>query len=335
MKTSKRTDGVFAIVGPDSFLAEEALERLLGAAIGGDRQESLLVVRGEEQNWARVLDAARMHSLFATRRAVVVRGAEGLKGPDDDLAAYLADPTPGVALVFMALKPDKRRTAWKTLLAKAEVVAAEPLKGQRLRGRVADELKRRQLSIEAQGVEELIERVGQDLRRLIGELDKLEAFGEGQKTLSAEDVAAVLGRGFARPFYLLGDAFGERRAAEVLALTQELMEDGEDAVKILGAMHRVVRQLRAVRALKAERASREETLARIGLPANMLFKLPSITQAAERWTDAELQAALSALGRADRRLKTGSAASVALTAAVAEACRKREGEARSAWPRGR
>lgn len=326
---------MFAIVGPDTFLAEEALERLLGAAIGSDRQESLQIVRGEEQSWSRVLDAARTHSLFAPRRAVVVRGAEGLKGPDDDLAAYLADPTPGVALVFMAVKPDKRRTAWKTLLAKAEVVPAEPLKGQRLRARVADELKRRQLRIEPQGVEEIIERVGQDLRRLMGELDKLEAFGEGQKQLSAEDVAAVLGRGFARPFYLLGDAFAERRGADVLALTQELMEDGEEAVKILGAMHRSVRQLRAVRALKAQGGSREAMAARIGLPPNMLFKLASITEAAGRWTDAELEATVSALGRADRRVKTGAAASVALTEAVAEACRRRGGEARSAWPRGR
>ena len=133
----------------------------------------------------------------------------------------------------------------------------------------------------------------------------------------------------------LADALGERRTADVLALAQELMEDGEDAVKILGAMHRSLRQMRAVRALKAQKASREEMAARIGLPANMLFKLPSITEAASRWTDAELEAAVSALGRADRRVKTGSAASVALTEAVAEACRKRGGEARSAWPTGR
>jgi len=326
---------VFVIAGPDTFLAEEALERLVEAAIGSDREDSLQVIRGEEQSWSRVLDAARTRSLFATRRAVVVRGAEGLKGPDDELAGYLDDPTPGVALIFMAVKPDKRRTAWKTLLAKAQQVTAEPLKGQRLRARVVDEVKRRQLRIDPQGVEEILERVGQDLRRLMGELDKLEAFGEGQKPLSAEDVAAVLGRGFARPFYLLGDALGERRTADVLALSQELMEDGEDPVKILGAMHRSLRQIRAVRALKAQKASREETAARIGLPPNMLFKLPSITEAASGWTDLELEAAVNALGRADRRVKTGSAAPVALTEAVAEACRKRGGEARSAWPTGR
>ena len=50
----------------------------------------------------------------------------------------------------------------------------------------------------------------QDLRRLLGEVDKLEAFREGQDALRAEDVAAVLGRGMARPLYLLSDAIAAR-----------------------------------------------------------------------------------------------------------------------------
>jgi DNA polymerase III subunit delta len=329
-----RADGVVAIVGTDTFLAEEVLEKLIQSAIADDRQEGLQVMRGEEQTWARVLDAARARSLFVARRAVIVRGAEALKGPDDDLAAYLSDPTPGVTLAFMAPKPDKRRTAWRTLLARARVLSAEPLKGQKLRARVMDEVRRRGLAIEPQGVEELVERVGQDLRRLMGELDKLEAFGAG-RTLTAEDVAAVLGRGFARPFYLLGDALSERRTADLLALIQELMDDGEDAVRILGALHRSVRQLRAVRALQAQRATREQVAARIGLPPNMLFKLPAIADAARGWSEAELEAAVAAFGLADRRVKTGSAASVALVEAVAAVCRRRGGRATSAEPRGR
>jgi DNA polymerase-3 subunit delta len=322
-------EGVFAIVGPDTFLAEEALARIVDAALGKERAESLQVFRGDETSWPRVLDAARMRSLFAARRVVVVRNAEALKGPDDDLGAYLDDPTPGVALVFLAAKPDKRRSAWRKLLDKAETLAAEPLKGQRLLARIHDELRRRKLLLDAEGIQELNERVGQDLRRLMGELDKLEAFGQGER-LSAQDVAAVLGRGLARPYYLMGDAFAERDMAKTLEMATDLLDDGEDAPKIVGALYRSARQLRAVKALRDKRASREETIARLHLPPNMAFKLPALQQAAARWTEDELKLALSALGRADRRVKTGTTASIALTAALLEACRKREGEARNA-----
>jgi DNA polymerase-3 subunit delta len=272
-----------------------------------------------------------MRSLFAPRRVVIVRNAEALKGPDDDLAAYLEDPTPGVALVFLAAKPDKRRSAWKKLLDTAESVSAEPLKGQRLLARIHEELRRRKLLLDAEGIEELNERVGQDLRRLMGELDKLEAFGLGQQ-LSAADVAAVLGRGMARPFYLMGDAFAERDMAKTLEMVSGLLEDGEEAPMIVGALYRSARQLRAVKALREERASREETLARLRLPPNLAFKLPALQQAAARWSDEELKTALRAFGKADRRVKSGTAASIALTAALLEACRKKEGEARNARP---
>ena len=55
------------------------LERVLAAAIGADRQEALQVLYGDETKWEDVLAAARTGSLFASRRAVVVRRAELLK----------------------------------------------------------------------------------------------------------------------------------------------------------------------------------------------------------------------------------------------------------------
>ena len=60
---------------------------------------------------SRVVDSARTGSLFADRRAVVVRHSDQLKGSDDDLTAYLDDPTPGVSLILMASKPDRRQVA--------------------------------------------------------------------------------------------------------------------------------------------------------------------------------------------------------------------------------
>ena len=308
---------IVAIVGPDSFLAEEALEGVLRATLGAERGEALQVLRGDETTWARVLDAARTRSLFASRRAVVVRGADALKGPEDELRAYLGDPGPDVTLIFLAAKPDRRRAAWKLLLDAAETIPAEPLKGARLRARVADEVRRRRLPLDPAATSELVERVGQDLRRLMGELDKLEAFAQGREQLGAEEVAAVLGRGFARPFWLLGDAVAERRAGDAVDLALGLLEDGEQAPLLIGAAYQSLRRIRAMKALRDARASREEKLEL--LPRNMAFKLPDVERAAERWTEADLVGARRALLAADRSVKTGGSAAVALAAALAQA----------------
>jgi DNA polymerase III delta subunit len=141
--------------------------------------------------------------------------------------------------------------------------------------------------------------------------------------VSAADVAAVLGKGFARPFWLLGDAVAERRTGEALELALTLLDDGEEAPMLIGAVYQALRRMRALRALRAARASREEKLAL--LPKTMAFKLPDLERAAERWSEAELVRSQEALRKADRRVKSGGDASVVLAAAIAEACPKAAG----------
>ena len=322
--------GIHVVAGADSFLAEEALEALTAAAVGGgDRSDSVQVFRGEESTWTQVVEAARTGSLFASRRAVVVRNADGLKGDGEEMVAYLQDPTHDLSLVLLTVKPDKRKTVWKCLMQAASVVPAEPLKGRALRARVQESLRRRRLALRDDGLEELLERVGQDLRRLMGELDKLEAFA-GNAPLSAEDVAAVLGRGLAPPLYRLGDAFAGRRGRETLEVLQALLEEGEVPLKILGTFHRSLRQVRGAVALRGSRAAREDLVSRLGV---LPFKVSDVLEASRRWSEGDLRQAFAALDRADRRMKSGGEPRTALAAAVAEAC---AGEAaRSAIPPAR
>jgi DNA polymerase III subunit delta len=232
-----------------------------------------------------------------------------------------------VVLILIAAKADKRRTLWKRIAESATVIDAEPLKGRSLQAFVSAEVRRRGLKLDEDGLTELLERVGQDLRRLMGELEKLEAFAGKAGKVSADDVAKVLGRGIARPLYRLSDAMMERRLAEVLLLVEERLDDGEPAQRLLATLHRSVRQARTARALLAARASRDQLVSRLGVPP---FKVGDVMEAARRWSEDELRRAIAALSRADRRMKTGSDPRVALVAAVAEAC----APAASARPRG-
>ena len=335
----KASPGVYAVVGGkafDSYLAEQVVEKIVSAAVGTDRADAVEVLRGDETGWGRVVEAARTGSLFAPRRAVVVRGAEALKGEGAEMEAYLEDPSPSVVLVLVAARMDKRRAVWKAIADRASVVVAEPLKDAALRRRVADEVRQRRLRVSADGVAELVERVGPDLRRMMGELDKLEAFAAGGATLTAEQVAAVLGRGRAQPLYKLGDALAARRGAAALGFMEELLDEGEEALRILGTLHRSLRQVRGALGLKAARASREQMLSALKLNGPFAFKLNGLLEAAAGWSDPDLARALAALERADGRLKSGAEPRSTLVSAVLEACGGGEkGKARSAGRTGR
>jgi DNA polymerase III subunit delta len=335
MARADRPGPVQAIVGEDTYFAEEALERVLAAAIGEDRQDALQVFHGDEAKWEDVLAAARTGSLFARRRAVVVRRAELLKGDEEAVAQYADDPAPDATLVLMAAKPDRRRNPWKKLLAKVTVHDAAPKRGKALREHVEQEIRARGLRFAREAFDDLVAEVGQDLRRLMGEIDKVEAFAGGRREISADDVAAVLGRGLGQPLYLLSDAFTSRDAARSLELVERLLGDGEEGLRILSALHRSLRQVRAARGLREARTARGEIGARL-LPPNMQFKLDALLEASRRWSEPDLQRGLAALGEADRRLKTGADGHTALVAAVAEACGGgvvRDRDRRATWPR--
>jgi DNA polymerase-3 subunit delta len=325
MARASRPGPIQAIVGEDTYLAEEALEKVLAAAIGDDRQDALQVLYGDEAKWEEVLGAARTGSLFVARRAIVVRRAELLKygsaagGDDDPVEAYAADPPPDVTLVLLAARPDRRRNPWKKLLPKAAVHDASPRKGRALRAHVEEELRGRGLRFAPDALNELISEVGQDLRRLMGEVDKLEAFAGGRKEISADDVAAVLGRGLGQPLYLLSDAYASRDVSASLELVERLLGDGEEGLRILSTLHRSLRQVRGARAMREARVPRDEIGAKL-LPPNMQFKLDALLEASRRWSEAELRRGLAALGRADRRMKRGGDAATTLVAAVAESC---------------
>jgi DNA polymerase III subunit delta len=307
---------VYAVVGADSFRAEQAAEGLLEAAVGREgRSESVQTLRGDELTWTRLLDLARTGSLFAERRAILVRGAEALKGSDEGLAHYLEAPTPGVTLVLLVPKPDKRKAAWKHLLAVASVVSAEPLKGGALRAHVAEELRRRELGMDEEALDELVERVGQDLRRLMGELDKLQAYAAGRSRLTAEDVTAVLGRGLAQPLWALADALAKRQRELALRLLDETLEAGEAPQYVLGVLYRSLRSVRAVRGFR--HTSWGEIASRLRMPP---FKVQQLAEAGRLWSDEDLRGASAALARADRQMKLSLDPRVALSAALAQAC---------------
>jgi DNA polymerase-3 subunit delta len=333
MARPSRPGPIQAIVGEDTYLAEVALARVLAAAVGDDRQDALQVLHGDETRWEDVLAAARTGSLFAPRRAVVVRRAELLKGDEEAVGQYADDPAPDATLVLVAAKPDRRRNPWKKLLPKATVHDAAPKRGRALREHVEQELRARGLRFDREAFNDLVAEVGQDLRRLMGEVDKVEAFAAGRREISADDVAAVLGRGLGQPLYLLSDAFASRDAARSLELVERLLGDGEEALRILSALHRSLRQVRAARALREARVSRDQIGARL-LPPNVQFKLDALLEASRRWTEPDLRRGLAALGEADRRLKTGADGHTALVAAVAESCGGGVawGE-RATWPR--
>jgi len=213
---------VYYFVGADDFQKDDALKRLIAAAVDpGTRDFNLEVRRGGE------LDAGALGSLLSTppmmaeRRLVAIRDVTALK--KDARAAldrYLARPASDTVVVLVASADAK---ADKGLAERCSVVEYEPLKGDRLPKWIAH-YARTDLGVEItpEAVQLLETSVGDDLQQLSAELDKLASYANGG-AIDARAVADVVGVQRGETMGDLLDAVAQRDAVTAVGLVDHVL----------------------------------------------------------------------------------------------------------------
>lgn len=301
----------YVIVGSQDLLRELAIKALFREVLGDEPSPfSYDRFDGEESDGAAIAMSANMLPMLGGRRVIVVKSAQKLLDKSAELSAYLGDPSPQTLLVLELSKaPDKRRKSWKEIEKLATVVTCDAPQARELEEWTAEQAAARGLRIGRDGVRYLVGEFGTDLRRLLGELEKLSLYSGGEK-LDLETIATVLGRGRAQSIFKFVDAVGAGHSAKALLQLGRLLEEGEPPLKILALVDRLVGQLRVAREVQSHSSGAAgtrrggESLARVlGVPP---FAAKSLSDAARRFDDSQLARALDAVAETDRILKSSA-----------------------------
>jgi len=308
---SRVFDPVYLLYGEDEFRKDAAVRELVAAAVDpATRDFNLELSRGGELSVESLESLLGTPPMLAERRVVVVRDVDKLKKDARTLLGrYLARPAPDLLLVLVApagAKPDKELTQ------RGVAVEFEPLTGDRLPRWVTYHVEHalgRGISPEA--VTLLIEAVGPDLTQLALELEKLASYASD--VIDERAVSEVVGVRRGESLGDLLDAVAAKAAATALALLPGVLQQPKTtAVSIV--MNLTTQTL----ALAYGVASRDR-----GTPTRALFNeymtllresgafpgrpwgeaVASWAKHTERWSAAELDAALEALLQTDTALK--------------------------------
>jgi DNA polymerase-3 subunit delta len=205
-----------------------------------------------EATLAEAVDDARSLSLFASERLIWVVNAEAAlpKGKaaaaeDEDgegggggadagvLKDYLADPTPGVVMIFEASRfdfegEDKRRQdrVRKFYAAIADVVELRRFSTSDARREAESLVRAAGFRIDADGLDLLIEALGADIARIAVEIEKLALFASGRE-VGVDDIAALVPDARASNVFALVSAMGRRDRARSLEILDTLVREGE------------------------------------------------------------------------------------------------------------
>ncbi len=254
-------------------------------------------------------------SLFGDARLIVVTDIDGAKQADarrkggwkaadvDAVSAYVASPAPATVLALVADELKASSALWKAC-AKAGAVLAYDVAKKELQGWVADQFRQRGARAEPDAVAALIQLVGDDLRTLKVEVDKLATWA-GDEPIGEREVEALVPSSADVPIYELTEAWSMRDSARALAVSETIFEGDSKprrdvAPRLAGSLASHLGRLRALKQLAAEGVKPKEAAERLKLHP---FRTQKLYGQAEGFSDEELDDAVLRLAELDGALK--------------------------------
>src|ERR671937_1069993 len=232
------------VLGEEDLLGERAVAEAVAAATAALGPGTSV----EEVRGGALPDGFAMGlvtpSLFGGGRVVVVRDADALDQPARDaLLALAADPSPTTAVVLRAGGTGRQPRFFKELQRHAATVVVARLRPAERASWLRAEVRRLGRKADEATIAALLDTVGQDLRELAGAVEKLHVAVPPPAVLTAGHVAEFLSQTADRGIFELTDAVFTADAATALDRLDALLDQGEDAIRLLGFLASQLRLL--------------------------------------------------------------------------------------------
>ena len=243
---------IYLLLGADEAakiaLAGEFLE-LVEADLRAFNSDRLY---GGETTGAEVVDSARTLPMMAPRRVVLLLHAERLLSPKKEsdattrdletLEAYVKAPVDTCCLVLVAEALDKRRSLAKLLFSKATVVECTgPADAVEAAKWVKDRVAKEGMTIDARAARLVADRVGPDVSRLRGDVERLVLYAAGNTTITEADVKEIVAPATSQDDWGVTRAIERGSASEALRELALMMDNGAVPYMILGQLAWFVR----------------------------------------------------------------------------------------------
>ena len=230
------------ISGPESVLAERALDATLDALRAGDPDLEVIKLYSEGYQ-SGTLTMHASPSLFGGTKAIVVVDFE--EAPDElqtDVLAYLAAPAEEVTLVVAHKSGMRGKKVLDTLKKSgARVVDAAMIKEGDKAHFAANEFRRQGRKATPGAVRALIDAVGKDIRELTAACSQLVADTEG--LIDEAVVEKYQGGKVETTGFKVADAAIAGNAGEALRLLRHAISTGDSPVPIVAVLAMQLRQM--------------------------------------------------------------------------------------------
>jgi DNA polymerase-3 subunit delta len=313
------------LLGPEAYERRRIKQALLGTVPEDAVSQHDLA----EVSLTEILDDARALSLFATERLIWIVNAElalprgraaeadedgdspGAAGTGDaaPLAAYLKDPTPGVTLVFEAIRHDfegedkrKQDRVRKFYAPIPDVVELQKYSPHEARVEAESLIRLAGFRMDAAALDLLIEALGAEIARVAVEIEKLSLFA-GDRVIGVDDITALVPDARATTIFALVNALGRRDRARALGILDTLTREGEYLPLALAFLSTQFRMALVAREAGLKSSQQiQGHFSRLGVPM-WGSRAEQVYQTVSKFTRPQMERALGLIYQADKGLR--------------------------------
>lgn len=309
---------VYLLFGPETHLRDVAAKTIadLSFAEGElrDFNETTFSLNNED-NLQRALSAAEQLPMMAARRVIRITdvriSASGMRDTitedhESILSAYIANSPEHAVVIFVADELNGVRKMGKFLRDNTTAVEFTLLDDSQLTKIARDKFADAGVQINDPDLRQLIGLTGQDVRRLINEINKLVTAALPNKVITSELIEALVPNSRELTNFDLTDHLVAGRRLQALASLKKILDDGAEPLALMGLISYNYRRLLIVKEMMSRGADRRE----VANVAKLRYNDQEPFLSAARRSDLRsLTRAIQLLAKTDLAIKTSTGGS--------------------------
>jgi DNA polymerase-3 subunit delta len=225
-KPKQEIQQVYFLYGPESYLIEKEVQRLLDQTLAPkERGLNLHIFDGDEQSGQEIAQAAQTLPMFSKYRFVLVNEADRMEEDNvEALLRYIRDPSPTTCLVMVG----QTAGSWKRHQAAVEKVGKAVeygrLKGRGLASWIKKRMEEKGKTISEEAVDYLMEVVGDHLQDHENALEKISLSVKEKRSMALSDIEGIVSEVKISTIFDLTEAIGQQNLEKALGILEKTLE---------------------------------------------------------------------------------------------------------------
>ena len=313
---------VYLLFGNEPFLRNSYKKQLKNAILGEDEM-NYSHFEGKEVELSKVKDLADTLPFFAEKRVILIEESGLFKRSSEDWAEQIGSIPESTTIIFVESEVDKRNRLYKKVKEHGYVAELSKQSEAQLGRWVMAMLQKEQKKITKEALDLFLYKVGDDIKNIKMELEKLLSYTIGEEGITTSMVQDICTERITNRIFEMTESISLGNEKKALNLYYDLLALKEPSMRILFLIARQMNQLLIVKNLLLAGERKESIASVVKVSPYIAGKLMAQAKSFEK---EQLLEYVTLCVEAEEAVKTGGLAEkIAVEMVIVKIARRKKG----------